>query len=373
MDDQGFYSWPFDSLSPVDVRFYMFNKRTNLRLNRHDYFEVLYVSHGEITFQIHRQNFNVRAGDMIVVGSSLFHRPNKYGSAPTKAIALYFLPKAVLGTESDGEDAEYLMPFLVQDIGFPHLVAAKTGVPAKVLELIKLINAELPAKSIRDRLNVKTYLKMILVLLGNHYADYNVGFRRFRRKEDNIKRLRPVLDFLDEHFPERITVDDAAKMVHMSKSHFIRFFVNVIGQTFVIYINDLRVAKAERLLAATDIPIAELCQQVGFCDQSYFGKVFRKSTGTSPGEYRRKFSGANIGEVIKQELAGGGPTIFGPDNRPAFEKRPPNALLETVRANEREGRRICPMIFSSGLGFPEGPVVPQDGSWLLVERERGAT
>jgi mannose-6-phosphate isomerase-like protein (cupin superfamily) len=84
MNDQGFYSWPFDSQSPVDVRFYTYNKHSNLRLNRHDYLEVLYVSHGEIAFQIHRQNFNLRAGDMIIVGSSLFHRPIQYGSPPPR-------------------------------------------------------------------------------------------------------------------------------------------------------------------------------------------------------------------------------------------------------------------------------------------------
>lgn len=320
MDDQGSYSWSFDSLCPVDVRFYTYTKHTHLRLNRHDYFEVLYVSHGEIAFQIHSQNFDVKAGDMIIVGRSLFHRPTKYGSQLNKAIALYFLPKAVMGMEGSGEDVEYLMPFLAQGVGFPHLLAAKTGVPAKVLELIKLIYAELPAQSIRGRLNVKTYLKMILVLLGNHYADHRTELSEFCCREESIRRLRPVLNFIDEHFPEPITVSDAASIARMSKSHFIRFFANVIGQPFIAYITNLRVTKAERLLAATDIPIAELSLQVGFCDQSYFGKVFRKSIGMSPARYRRQFVGINFDEALKQNLVEETPALLSPDSEKCAPK-----------------------------------------------------
>ena len=327
MNDQGSYSWSFDPLCPVDVRFYTYNKHTNLRLNRHDYFEVLYVSQGTIAFQIHRQNLNVKAGDMMIVGSSLFHRPIKYGPPPNKAIVLYFLPKAVIGVEGNGEDVEYLMPFLAQGAGFPHLLAAKTGVPAKVLELIKLIYAELPAKSSRGRLNIKTYLKMVLVLLGNHYADHRTEFIRFCRREESIRRLRPVLNFIDEHFPEPITVNDAASIAGMSKSHFTRFFADVIGQPFVAYVTNLRVTKAERLLAATDVPIAELSQQVGFCDQSYFGKVFHKSMGMSPARYRRQFTGVNFDDALKQNMVGETPALLSPDS----EKRSPRVYPKQSR------------------------------------------
>lgn len=294
MDNDGIYSWPFDSLFSVDVRFYRFNRRNNFRLNRHDHFELLYVLQGEMAFQIHKQNFNVRAGDMLVIGSTFFHRPLRLSSSRTKAAVLYFLSNAVLGNGSSSEDVEYLRPFLAQGTDFPHLIEGRTGIPAKILELMKSIYAELPAKSIRNRVNVKAYLKMILVLLGNHYSSYQVSLSQFRRRQESINRLRPVMKFLDEHIGEPVTVADAASIVHMSKSHFMHLFRKVTGQAFVTYMNQLRIARAEELLAATDIPIADLCQQVGFCDQSYFGVVFRKLVGTAPGRYRAQFAGAPV-------------------------------------------------------------------------------
>jgi len=323
MNAHGFYSWSFDPMLPVDVRFYSYSKRTNFRLNRHDYFEVVYITEGAITFQVHQQSFKVRAGSLIVIGSTLFHRPVRYGPSPNKSVSLYFLPQAVLGEKGEDEGVEYLMPFLAQDANFPHLVPARTGIPEKVIELIKLIYAELPAKSVRARLNARTYLKMILVLLGNHYADYHVGLREFRRKQENIKRLRPVLDFLDEHFAEVIMVSEMASMAEMSRSNFIRFFTKVTGQTFVAYVTHLRVAKAQRLLAATNLPIAELCQQVGFCDQSYFGMVFRKAVGMPPGQYRRRYSGTAVEDTHAHHTSGLGQDNLIPESISASEKRSP--------------------------------------------------
>lgn len=310
MNAEGYYTWSFDPLFPVDVRFYTFNQRKHLRPNRHDYFELFYLYHGEMVFQVHTQRFQMKTGDLAVIGSTFFHKPVVHGFSHAKGIVLCFLPKVILGQAPNGEDLEYLKPFLAQDEAFPHLVPAKTGLPAKVFELIKLIRAELPAKSIRNRLNARTYLKMILVLLGNHYADYQIKLMRFYRKQEKIKRLRPVLDFLDRQFARPIMVRDMASMAHMSKSSFMRFFRNVTGQGLVTYVNHLRIARAEWLLASSDLPLAELCQQVGFCDQSYFGVVFRKSAGMTPTQYRREFSGAPVTGPDSQNWPDGSQTAF---------------------------------------------------------------
>ena len=305
INSRGFYSWSFNPLFPVDVRFYTLDKCVGLRMNRHDYLELVYLSQGEMTLQVHRRYFNVKAGDLYVIASTFFHRPVKCGAPPTKGVELLFLPQAVLGRDSGMEDVEYLMPFLSQGTDFPHVVTARTGIPSKVLELVKLIHAELPATPIRRRLNARTYLKMILVLLGNHYANYHVNLRQFRYTQVNIARLRPVLEYVDQHFADPIRVGDATAMVQMSQSGFTRFFRNVTGQAFVAYINHLRVARAEELLATTDIPIAALCQEVGFCDQSYLGTIFRKLIGMPPAQYRRQFSGTLVQAVSKKDLLSG--------------------------------------------------------------------
>lgn len=79
----------------------------------------------------------------------------------------------------------------------------------------------------------------------------------------------------------------------------------------------------------TDMPIVDLCQQVGFCDQSCFGRVFRKSVDMTPGRYRRQFSGTLVNELPRHHLLAGAQTNLTAPNAPAFEggQRKPNLRL----------------------------------------------
>jgi AraC-like DNA-binding protein len=78
------------------------------------------------------------------------------------------------------------------------------------------------------------------------------------------------------------------------------FFKRVTGQSFLAYLNRFRIAKAQSLLASTDSPISAVSQQIGFCDQSHFGVVFRKLVGMTPLAYRRRFGWNDQPEPIVQ-------------------------------------------------------------------------
>jgi AraC-like DNA-binding protein len=236
----------------------------------------------------------MRSGDLAVISSTQYHTirwpEKKKPAGQVKAATLYFLPDLIRATDATGEDAEYLLPFLMQGANFPHIIPSKTGIPAQVVDLIKRMNAKLPADTTRARLTLKTYLKMILILLVNHYADHQGMVETFNRKQQAIERLAPLFAFLETHFGEPISVTTAAEIVNMSESHFMRFFKQVTAQSFVNYLNHFRVAKAEELLTKTSLTVSEVSQAVGFCDQSYFGVVFRKVTGSSPLQYKHQCS-----------------------------------------------------------------------------------
>ncbi len=65
-----------------------------------------------------------------------------------------------------------------------------------------------------------------------------------------------------------------------------RFFKRATQQSFVSYLNQYRVARAQTLLASTNLSIAQISEEVGFYDQSHFGMVFRKLVHTTPRQYR---------------------------------------------------------------------------------------
>jgi transcriptional regulator GlxA family with amidase domain len=65
------------------------------------------------------------------------------------------------------------------------------------------------------------------------------------------------------------------------------FLKQATGQSFVAYVNHFRVAKAQELLTTSDKPILRISQEVGLCNQIYFGMVFREIVGTTPLGHRR--------------------------------------------------------------------------------------
>jgi len=85
-------------------------------------------------------------------------------------------------------------------------------------------------------------------------------------------------------------VREAARICGMSDSHFMSFFKKVTGMSFMNYFTHYRVERAQTLLTSTDDSLASISQELGFCDQSYFGTVFRKVVGMTPATYRRRLA-----------------------------------------------------------------------------------
>jgi AraC-like DNA-binding protein/mannose-6-phosphate isomerase-like protein (cupin superfamily) len=285
---EGVHVWPFDVSCPVDVSFMTEDGQHSVRMNRHGYFEILYLCAGSANWHIQDRLLPFNEGDLAIVGSTLYHRVECRSSEPLTIAALFFEPD-VIRCDGSSDSAEYLTPFLLQDSEFPHIVPADTGIPRQVLDLMLRMRAELPPRSPRGRLAVKTYLKMILMLLVNRYASYAGTVETFQRQQRDLDRLLPLFRFLGENCGSAIQVREASRLCGMSESHFMSFFKRVTGLSFMKYLNHYRVERAQVLLANTDEPMSSISQEMGFCDQSYFGTVFRRLVGMTPAAYRRRF------------------------------------------------------------------------------------
>ncbi len=90
------------------------------------------------------------------------------------------------------------------------------------------------------------------------------------------------------NFMRKISLDHAARNVGMSRSLFCAFFKNATGTTFVNAINDCRINEACRLLANTSLSIAEIAERVGYSDNPYFNRQFKRRHHLSPLQWRQK-------------------------------------------------------------------------------------
>ena len=98
--------------------------------------------------------------------------------------------------------------------------------------------------------------------------------------------IQKAIHFMNANYGRKIGLQDVADHVHMSPSHFSKVFKDEMGKSFVDYLGGVRIDKSKILLRERNIPLIDVAGMVGFDDQSYFSKVFKRFTGQSPGRYR---------------------------------------------------------------------------------------
>ena len=103
-----------------------------------------------------------------------------------------------------------------------------------------------------------------------------------------MERIKTVLLYLQEHYRENITVTDAAAQIDLSETHFMRFFKQTMSVSFVTYLKNYRLTKAEEMLHTTDASILDIAQDNGFQNVSYFIREFKNKYGETPLKYRRQ-------------------------------------------------------------------------------------
>jgi AraC family transcriptional regulator len=98
---------------------------------------------------------------------------------------------------------------------------------------------------------------------------------------------RRIGDYIDARTSENITLEAMAAQAGLSVFHFARAFRQSFGMPPHSYLLHRRIARAQRLLQQTELPISEIAVSTGFSDQSHFAKHFRRVTGMAPGQARR--------------------------------------------------------------------------------------
>lgn len=116
-----------------------------------------------------------------------------------------------------------------------------------------------------------------------------IDFIILHKQEVGKNFVEKAREYLENNFPDpELNLNKVAKEVYVSACYLSHLFKEVTGQTITEYLHKVRIRQAKKLLQETPLKIYEVAAEVGFKDSHYFGIVFKKSTGLTPGEYRDK-------------------------------------------------------------------------------------
>ena len=100
------------------------------------------------------------------------------------------------------------------------------------------------------------------------------------------RRLRRAIEFMHDNFGRELALEEIASAAYLSEYHFARLFKQITGVSPHVYLANLRLERARKLLAQTGLAISEIASMVGYQSQSHFTKMFKSVTGVTPRAYR---------------------------------------------------------------------------------------
>jgi Response regulator containing CheY-like receiver domain and AraC-type DNA-binding domain len=108
----------------------------------------------------------------------------------------------------------------------------------------------------------------------------------------NVEVIQKAVHYIRKNYTRKLMIEEVAKEICLSPTYFSKIFKQEIGCGFNAYLNRLRIEKSTQLLLQSDLQLVDIAHAIGFEDQSYFTKVFKRLTGISPNQFKK--SGANV-------------------------------------------------------------------------------
>lgn len=110
------------------------------------------------------------------------------------------------------------------------------------------------------------------------------------RNIKNIDIINKAKEFIRTNYKKKITIDDISRAIYLSPFYLSHIFKKETGSTLLAYLTEVRIDEAKRLLENTTWNTTRISFEVGYADQSYFCKVFKKLEGISVSEYRKRMN-----------------------------------------------------------------------------------
>jgi two-component system response regulator YesN len=101
-------------------------------------------------------------------------------------------------------------------------------------------------------------------------------------------RIQAIHDYIHRHFQENLSLSTLSEQFRFSPQYIAKKFKELYNTTVMTYLIELRMEKAKSLLIHTEMPVSEMANSLGYTDENYFGKVFKKQNGISPLQFRKQ-------------------------------------------------------------------------------------
>lgn len=280
---------------PFYIRCYTKEQLTKV-LHQHEMFQINYVKKGRCYHYIDQKESEVAKGDILIIPPYVPHQLSCKDDENFEIYEIEFLTDFVIQNITDFEyiqslfDFAYLEPFFMEEGQIRTCYHLPVEYQKKAESIMEELMNEYKDRDQSSLLMIKGLLLQLLVLFQRFINNRGTAQQK---NPGLLESMEKAIAFVDSHFSENITSQDAAQVAAFSKSYFGYMFKMATHQTFVEYLNQRRIEAALQMLNEPHKRIIDICYDCGFKNVSHFNRTFKNTIGVSPTEYRSILAGRN--------------------------------------------------------------------------------
>ncbi|MFY2156256.1 AraC family transcriptional regulator [Cytobacillus firmus] len=249
-------------------------------LHWHEEIQFILTLKGEAMVQVNEEKFAVKEGDCLFINSGCLHSAEDI-SGDCVYICLNVSPHFLLPQELF---SIYISPY-ISATNLPCLILNGNeewgkNIIDSILEIRKLIHENSPFYEI-DTASLLTFIWQQLIRNGFQLEYSQTEFEKHRR-------MKEMLNWIHEHYAEKVTLECIAKAGRLSNSECCRYFKKILRTTPIKYLIQHRLQKSLPLLQEPGSNVTEVAYKVGFNSSSYFIEKFRNAMNMTPLAYKKK-------------------------------------------------------------------------------------
>lgn len=243
----------------------------------HEEAELTLITKGSCVYHINLVEYEATEGDILFIPPLLLHSITLNNSEEFYS-ETYVFHMNFLGRNSiDICSTRYLTPMINQEFSIPCLITPLHPAYTSLRKCFNQITSLYTEEVFGYELALKSFLLQTIFLLLQ-YSDKNPS----SVSNPSSDKLKMILDYIELHYAETISVSELAKLCYFSDYHFMRFFKKHMNMTCIQYINNVRLEKSVELFEQGNTSILEVSLSVGFHNLSYFHRAFKKKYHMTP-------------------------------------------------------------------------------------------
>lgn len=243
----------------------------------HEEAEFTLITKGNCLYQIDLTEYEVKEGDILFIPPLFLHSISLGGAGEICSETYVFHLNFLGGNSTDICSTRYLTPMMNQEITMPFLITRTHPAYVSLHKIFNQITSLYDEAAAGYELALKALFLQAVFLLLQYSEKTTASDTRI-----SSDKLKQVLDYIEGHYAEPVTVSELAAVCYFSDYHFMRFFKKHMNMTCVEYINNLRLEKAVEQFEQGNVSILDVSRSVGFRNLSYFHRAFKKKYHMTP-------------------------------------------------------------------------------------------